>query len=486
MSISSALSNALSGLTVASRSADIVSSNVANAMTEGYGVRSLNTGARVVGDTGTGVRITGVTRHEDAVLLANRRHADADAGFHETQRAYLQRLETLVGVPGEPGSLSDRVADFEARLVAAANNPQSQPHLAASLEAGRALAGALGDISKGIQAERLDADTRIDAAVGKVNANLQRLAELNDLLKQAPGGARDVSALLDNQARLLDEISGYMTLQTRRDETGALKIYSADGRALLDGRAAKLAFEPARVMDPFMISPPSGLGDLTLNGRPLEMTGARPALPGGTLGALFGIRDSWGIEAQAQIDGIARDLAERFSGAGFDPTLAPGAAGLFTDAGAPILAGNELGLSQRLRLNAAVDPQQGGAVWRLRDGLGAAVEGPSGDAGFLLRQIDALAAARPTASAAFPAADRSFTGLASEYLTGIGFARQGAEMDLSHAAGQQALFKEAELAQGVDTDAEMQKLMRIEQAYAANARVVESAQQMLDDLMRMI
>jgi len=42
MSITSALSNALSGLTVASRGAQVVSSNVANALTDGYGVRELS------------------------------------------------------------------------------------------------------------------------------------------------------------------------------------------------------------------------------------------------------------------------------------------------------------------------------------------------------------------------------------------------------------------------------------------------------------
>ena len=41
MSISSALSNALSGLNAVSRAADVVSSNVANAMTEGYGKREI-------------------------------------------------------------------------------------------------------------------------------------------------------------------------------------------------------------------------------------------------------------------------------------------------------------------------------------------------------------------------------------------------------------------------------------------------------------
>jgi flagellar hook-associated protein 1 FlgK len=40
-----------------------------------------------------------------------------------------------------------------------------------------------------------------------------------------------------------------------------------------------------------------------------------------------------------------------------------------------------------------------------------------------------------------------------------------------------------ELAQGVDSDQELQKLMLIERAYAANARVVETADQMIRRLM---
>lgn len=40
-----------------------------------------------------------------------------------------------------------------------------------------------------------------------------------------------------------------------------------------------------------------------------------------------------------------------------------------------------------------------------------------------------------------------------------------------------------ELAQGVDTDAEMQKLMVIEQAFAANAQVVSAADEMMQLLL---
>ena len=76
MSIAGSLSSALSGLTAASKAAEIVSSNIANAMTEGYGRRELQTTALTLGSTGQGVRVVGVYRNIDAALVGDRRRAE--------------------------------------------------------------------------------------------------------------------------------------------------------------------------------------------------------------------------------------------------------------------------------------------------------------------------------------------------------------------------------------------------------------------------
>ena len=485
MSISSALSNALSGLTVTSRAADIVSSNIANAMTEGYGVRSLEVSSRIFGDAGAGARVTGVARNEDAVLTGQRRRTEAELAFRGTQGGYLTRLETLVGTPDMAGSLAARTAGFEAALASAAASPQSQVRLTGAVEAAGALAATINGISDGIQAERLQADGAIAQAVGRINGALEQLAELNSRIRQDAGGGRDVSALLDAQAQLVNEIAPLVPLHSRRDATGALQLFSGDGQALLDGRAATLSFTPVTVMTPDMTRDNGMLGGLTLNGRPLAMTGTTPALAGGELAALFALRDDWGVSAQAAIDGVARDLAERFAAPGLDPTLAPGQPGLFTDAGLALDPAAEVGLAGRLRVNAAVRPEDGGAVWRLRDGLGATAEGPIGNAGFLQTQREVLTLLQPTASGGFSGAGRSFAGLVAEHLSGIGLARQGAETDRSHVAARFGALRQEELSQGVDTDAEMQRLLQIEQMFAANARVVTAAQDMIDQLIRM-
>ena len=481
MSISSALSNALSGLTVASRAADVVSSNIANATTEGYGVRSLSVAARVNGNAGQGAWVTGVSRHEDAVLVAARRRAEAELGQAGTRATHLAKLETLIGTPDQAGSIAARTAAFGAALTAAAAGPHDHTRMGAAVAAAVALAGQINAASDGVQADRLQSDRAISGAVEEINAALAELATLNTRIRQGAGGGRDISALLDAQAVLVNRIAPLIPLESRRDATGALQLYSADGQALLDGRPAELGFAPAAVMSPDMTVADGTLSGLTLNGRALV---PGDGLSGGRLAALFALRDDWAPEAQAKLDAVARDLAARFEAPGLDPTRPPGAPGLFTDGGMALDPAAETGLAGRLRVNAAVLPEAGGAVWRLRDGLAAVAEGPSGEAAVLLAQVEALTALQPTASGGFSGVARSFDGLVADHVAGIGVARQAAETDQAHIAARHGALATEEAAQGVDTDAEMQRLLRIEQIFAANARVVSAAEEMIDRLIR--
>ena len=99
------------------------------------------------------------------------------------------------------------------------------------------------------------------------------------------------------------------------------------------------------------------------------------AASSGSLAALFTLRDTDLPELETQLDTMAQDLIERFSDPSIDATNPVGSPGLFLDT--DDTAGT--GIAGRLQLNALVDPDRGGAVWRLRDGLGAAAPGSPGD-----------------------------------------------------------------------------------------------------------
>jgi flagellar hook-associated protein 1 FlgK len=177
---------------------------------------------------------------------------------------------------------------------------------------------------------------------------------------------------------------------------------------------------------------------------------------------------------------VARDLITRFAAPTVDTTLPTGAPGLFTDAGAAFNPAAETGLASRLAVNAAADPAAGGALWKLRDGLGATVQGPPGNAALLTALRGQLTLAVNPASGGFEPGARSFSGLASDLLSRVSRDRTQAEAQQSFTAARYDSLRSDELALGVDTDQQLQSLLLIERAYGANAQVLRTVDKMID------
>ncbi|GKY86668.1 flagellar hook-associated protein FlgK [Sinisalibacter aestuarii] len=484
MTIAGSLSNALSGLAAQARAAELVSSNVANANTRGYARRELElTSTYMGGSASAGVSVAGVRREVDISVVQDRRLADAALGHDSTIAGFHAELEAMIGSPGEAGSLSGRIATFEAALIDAGARPDSEARLAAVLEAATALAGKIATASDKVQAMRMEADAAIDGQVRQLNDGLTQVQTLNYEIREAVARGHDPSALQDLRQQTIDAISAIVPMRQVDRDHGMVALYTTGGAIVLDGRAADIGFARAGVIVPEMTQAGGALSGLTINGMAIRSAGDRSPIQGGSLSALFGVRDELAVSAQARLDAVARDLVERFQDGGLDATRGAGDAGLFTDAGAAFAAADEAGLSARLSVNAAVDPARGGALWRLRDGLGAAAPGDVGDARLLQALSGALTAERVPASGGFLGAARSASGLAAELLSVTGAARLAAEARQSQSAAQQDSLTVMELEGGVDTDHELQKLMLIEQAYAANAKVLATVGDMIDTLM---
>lgn len=474
MTLSTALTTALTGLNASARDAATVSSNLANALTEGYAPRSLNRASSQFG----GVNLNGVTRHIDAALLQDLRGASAGLAGAETKQNMLSRLQALVGTPGEANALTTAVDQFESSLIDAANRPDLELRLQTAVQAAGTLVTRLNSASDGVQALRQEADHAIAREVEGLNRAFGQVAELNRDITAAQLQKRDASALMDQRQALIDQMSETLPLRQMPRPNGAVALMSTGGSLLLDGTARTLSFTPSPAIAAHMTQANGLLSGLQINGSPVstEPTGK---IGGGRLAALFDLRDSQLPSAQTQLDAYALDLASRFQ-SGVDPTLAPGDAGLFTETGTVASAG--AGLASRLRLNPLVDPNQGGAAWHLRDGLAAASPGETGDATLLnamLDRLNAASTASPLSSAAQSHRDHAGSLAALFAAPNVTASNNQSYHDFRHAA-----LQEAALAEGVDSDAELQRLMLVEQAYAANARIIETVDQMLQTLMR--
>ncbi|WP_299026946.1 flagellar hook-associated protein FlgK [uncultured Sulfitobacter sp.] len=480
MSITGAMNAAISGMRAAARGSEIVSNNISNALTPSYGKRGLELSALSYGATG-GVRIDGITRHMNEGVAADRRLADAAQQNTQAAVSFFRQLEDIAGLAGDSSGLGGRLAAFEESLITAASRPDAVERLGNTVTNAQWLVDGIGNAARDIQEMRTRADTEIAQDVQTLNTALQQVEQLNAQINTTRSRNGDSPALLDQRQAVLDTIGAIVPINVVPRDNGTVAIYSEGGAVLLDITAAEIGFEQQNIVTEFQTVDAGTLSGLTLNGQDVRTS----ALGGGRLGGNFAVRDTYSVQAQAQLDALARDLVERFADPAVDPTRGAGDPGLFTDAGAAFDPLNEVGLSTRLSLNAAVDPEVGGEVTRLRDGLGAVVAGPAGDATLLNSLRTALDTARAPASGGFGTGARSAADLFSSFSSALATTRSNAEQDLSFSSARLTELTGLQMSEGVDTDQELQNLLLIERAYAANARVIQAADAMLETLTRL-
>lgn len=474
MSLSSALSFAFSGLRANSRAAGLVSTNIANATTESYGKRELVLGAGFNG----GVRIGGVARLVDPALVTDRRQSDAQLAYAQDMFTFVRSMEDTMGLSGESGSFVGRVEAFENSLLTAASNPASTQRLEMVATTANDLANTLNTLSTKVQTLRSEADRKIGAQVELLNQTLTRLDEINRDVVRGNIAGSDMTSMLDERDQLLDKIADIIPLRVTEGDYGDVTVYSKGGAILLDSKPAQFEFTPAITVRAGDTLAGGQLSGLTINGLSVN-----PSMyAGGSLEAQFDIRDGEGVARQAELDAIARDLIERLGPGGPDATLGATDPGLFTDAGIAFDPLAEEGLAGRIQLNSLVAPGSGGS-WRLRDGLGAATQGEVGDARLIQGISQALSAAVVPSSGTLAPIARSFVNHASEFASTLSGTRVRAENAQTYQTSRNTALKEAELAKGVDTDLELQRLMQIEQLYTANAKVMSTVDDLLERLM---
>lgn len=478
MSISAAMTNAVLGLRAAGRGAEVVSHNISNALTPGYARRSLD----LTSAYGGGVQIAGVTRHVDAGLASDRRLADAEHQHHGLKSAFQTRFSDLLGAPSDPTSLASQLSDFEAALISATSRPDAPDRLDIVATEGRALARQIRAASDDIQAARSQADNAIATEVQTLNNALQQVQSLNAQITGAQARSEETAGLEDQRHQVIDQISTMVPVRLYQREGGQVALYSVGGAVLVEGSAATVGFEGVNQVTAYMSASGGHLSGLTVNGQPVTADGAGGSLGGGSIGAHFAVRDSLGPDAQAQLDVYARDLIQRFQDPAVDPSLAAGDAGLFTDEGGAFAAANLTGIAARISLNPAVDPAEGGEAWRLRDGINAATEGAVGNSTLLQALTGALNSDRPTIGGPFDGNGNSSSSLLSNISSSVNVKLANSDQQLSFAAARLTELTDRQLADGVDTDTELQRLIQVEQAYAANARMLE----VLDDLMSIL
>lgn len=482
MSIARALGNALSGLTATARGTEAVAANLANASTPGYARRDLVVSAQTAGGNAGGVRVDGVARAVNASVLSESRLAEGARAEAAALLEFASGIEAAIGIAGNTGSLGSALSDFRTALSSAASRPDDDIRLTQVVDKAMVLARQLNTVSAKVQAGRTVADQAIATDVATLNTSLAQVADLNRKIAVMEADGSDPSSLYDQRQGIISEISKIVPVQEVTRPAGAVALFTAEGAVLLDGTVpTEFSFNAAGQVTTDKAAG-TGLSMLTQNGLELSQSQMR-LYAGGSLAANFAIRDDLGPQAQNLLDDLAFDLHERLADPAVDATLTGGSAGFFTDGGARASLADKTGLAERLAVNDAVMKSAGGEVWRLRAGLGATSSGATGDSAVLMAMSGALDATTTAPVGTDFSGKASLAARLATVETQVSTARVNAQSEATVRNSQADTITARLAADGVDSDAEMQKLLQYEQAYAANARVIQAIQTMMDQIL---
>jgi flagellar hook-associated protein 1 FlgK len=480
MSITSALNSAMTGLTANARLSQVTSENLANALTPGYSSQKLNLSTS---QYAAGVRIGDVERNINPALQSTTRKAEAEYAKVGVYSDFYSRMSNYVGTVDDNMSISTQISNFDAALVEATSRPDSTERLHdLSVKAGL-IVQSITNAADGLNQQRLAAESSIDLQVDQLNSQLKELEKLNAriVVAQATGGS--TTAMEDQRDLLIDTVNQAIPVNVIQRDQGRVALFTVGGVALLDGRASELSFDVKRTIEPQMTQDNGLLSGLEINGLAMDTSITGP-LRGWTLIAAFDIRDNVAVEAQNDLDAVARDLVERFQDPALDATIGLTDAGIFTDGGGAFDVADTVGLAARLELNDLIAMDGQAETWRLRDGLYAAAEGDPGDASQLIAYSDAISENRTVSTTKLGTISSDLNTLSASLMSRFARDSDSASNSLSYAATSYTELAQAELALGVDSDAELQNMMLIENAYAANARMLSTIDAMMESLLR--
>jgi flagellar hook-associated protein 1 FlgK len=319
MSLSQALSAAISGLKVNQSGLALVAANVANADTPGYVRKTVTQVATAGNGTGISVRMSGVQRELDSYVQSQLRTENSGASYATTRSQALNQLQDVYGTPGSENTLESVYNTFTNALQALQASPDDSAARSAVLSAAQLLTQQLNQSSNSIQALRSNAELGISSAVTQANEAMSQIALLNQKIAAAGDGDSATATLLDQRDSYVDQLSQLMDINVIKGDHNQISIFTNSGIQLVGTQASKLSFDTKGTIGAGSLwsSDPDqrGVGTLTLvspTGGSVDLIESH-AIRSGTIAGYLQVRDEDLVQAQNQMDAMASAMASALS-----------------------------------------------------------------------------------------------------------------------------------------------------------------------------
>ena len=433
-----------SGARASRASIEITAHNIANASNPDYARRRLNTGELVgsaiidfqVSSAFSGVRIGGVQRADSELFQLRVRDSGSDVARADGELLGLTNAETAL----EQSRVYDRLVAFEASLTLLESDPTDPALRTGTIETAKQLAQTFRFADDSMESTRSSLATEIEARAFDVNAAAQELAQVNRELVSAREGSGGRAALLDARDAALRDLSQEIGIAVQFDEfgTATVEVDGAPPLTLVDGAVASTFAATVN---------PDSTVTLSVDG---SVGAANTGAMAGRISALSQI-----AALADELDAIATSTITRANAA-----QASGSA-LDGSAGQPLFSGT----------------QAGDMTVVLNDGAGLAVAIAGAPAGSRdTANLGNFIAAIGADDGPIAATDRALLSLSSR-ISGLDITRQG--LSIINDSAMADLLAET----GVDLDAEAADLIRLQQAFEANSRVIQVATSLFDTIL---
>jgi len=451
MSLNVALNTALSGLFANQRAIAATSENIANVNTPNFSRREAHFQTDAIPNQFSGVDVEIARAAVDRFLQGATYGGNADEAATAAIADALSRIEASFGAPGDNISYANKLDEAFAALTQLSANPSSLAAKADALLALQSAFDAFARTSAAINDESAAALGRLNADVTRVNALLDDIYRLNQLVQNSAGAAD----LIDQR---LAELSTYLSIHVTRSEDGRVEVSTAGGDVLAN--SAGFAALGVTAGPPTAITLSSVDPDTAATAQISADIGA--GIVSGEIAGLLTVRNVELPRLQALVETTARDVATALNNV-YAGNVATGAS---APSGQPLILENNgfFSVDPALLANPAsfaIARPAGGAAAGANDGAGAV----------LLAGVAATPQARAVAESI------AQVGSASRNADLAAQSRKALAADLNARASADA---------GVNLDEELSNLIIYQRAYGANARVISAIDELWQSLLQII
>jgi flagellar hook-associated protein 1 len=223
---------------------DVTGQNVSNVNTQGYtrqridlGSLSLDTAysryAKSKGDcVGQGVEILSIDQTRDKFIDARYRSCNADSGRWDTKVSVLSDIENILDETSTDG-LHARLNDVFSKLQGFSINPESIEFASIFRSSVQKLNEIFNQYSTQLDDLTKQNTFNLDISVTEINNTIEKIAQLNNLIKGEVVQGQNPNELNDSRNLLLDKLSNLCGASFEFLKDGGVSV-KIDGKYLLD------------------------------------------------------------------------------------------------------------------------------------------------------------------------------------------------------------------------------------------------------------